>query len=222
MRRAAAGAASTVPVALAVIALGMLVAPGAHADESDPNLPTVAQGGPGGLGGEDDDDHRAGYRDGFLIGVGLGSGTFQGVGVDDLSTVGGTLSLRVGTVATERLLWVLQADLLGGPQRTREGDSESTSIEQLNTITLGAQYYLRQVVWLKAGLGMAVLSRVVNPSTGEAARHSSAGPALATSLGYDMVRLGSFVLDLELGLGISLHEGGAAPSAAVRLAATWY
>ena len=159
-------------------------------------------------------------RSGFLIGLGVGPTALWGLGVDEVSGLGGSVFVRVGTRATDSLMWVLQLDLSAEPQRTANG--EQTTFEQLNQISLAGQYYVREVFWLHGGLGGAVLLRGVDPNTGEATGRRSSGIAVKTAAGYDAAQVGPFTLSIEAGFNLALVEGGTVTASSMRLGATWY
>lgn len=160
-------------------------------------------------------------RDGFMIGLALGPGGVTGnVGdADRQRGGGGSVSLRVGTAAGERLVWMAQVDSV---QFLTKSDASVSNVH--STATIAGQYYLREVLWLKAGVGTATLTeKVMDAETGmEKQTELSSGFGLMASGGYDVFRRGSWTIDLESAVGVGLYDSGAVAHIAFRLAANHY
>ncbi len=159
-------------------------------------------------------------RRGFLIGIGVGPSGMQGFGVEGIRGVGGSIFLRVGTVATPRLLWVLQLEIDAEPMETPDG--ESIAFERLSSLNLGAQYYLRRAISTRGGIGVSTLSRGIDPETQEVGGGESVAPSFYGALAYDVARVRRLHISIELGVLVGLHEGGAVSATSLRLAGTWY
>lgn len=174
---------------------------------------------PGAAGADSDARPR---RQGFAFGVALGSGSTRGFGIDGVGGPGGSLSLHVGTTASERMLWILQLDVAADPHTVAEGDGEKTIVNQHSTLTLGAQYYVREVIWVKGGLGLSGLVLGRDPEATEVIDRRMSGLGLMSAGGYDLVRSGIFALSLELAGNAGIYGQGMITSLAVRLSANWY
>lgn len=161
-------------------------------------------------------------RQGFAIGVGLGSGATRAFGIKGMGGAGGSANIHVGTTASERMLWVLQLDIAADPQTVTEGDTEKTVLNQHSTLCLGLQYYVREVLWLKAGGGFAGLALGRDPQAQVDERRRMSGLGLMASSGYDVLRSGIFALSLEFDLSIGLYGDGAVTSTGLHLSANWY
>lgn len=220
MRLERSALAAVVVVSALLFGRASLAAPGmtmADAGASDADADAVADAQAPALA---DTQVLSERRSGFLIGLGLGPTALWGIGVDEVSGLGGSAFVRVGTRATDNLMWVLQLELTAEPQRTANG--EQTTFEQVNQLSLAGQYYMREVFWLQGGLGGAVLLRGIDPDTGEATGRSSGGIALKTAAGYDAAQIGPFTLSIEAGVNFALVEGGTVTASSMRLGATWY
>jgi hypothetical protein len=163
-------------------------------------------------------------RDGFYIGFAGGGGGLFGT-VDDATLMrgvrglGGAASLRLGTTATEDLLWVLQLDVTN---YLVDVDG-SYRVNQVSTLTLGGQYYVREAFWLKAGVGVAgFIRRDQGAGAGTEDRPDLGGLSGMGGGGLDVFRTGRFVLDLELGVTMSLYKEGAIVTTASMLGFNWY
>lgn len=161
-------------------------------------------------------------RDGFAIGLGLGPAIFKGAGAfSEVGGVGAAFDLRVGTTATDRLLW--QLDLTGGAylveivDQARPDASEQVTNNHA-TLTLGVQAYLLDAFWLRGGAGIASFARSKGGT--ETDRHS--GLALLGGGGLDLFRRGMFCLDGEAQLALARYEAGTMGQLSFALVANWY
>jgi hypothetical protein len=162
-------------------------------------------------------------RGGFAIGFGLGPSLFLGGGdLDSKRGVGGDLNLRVGTSATPNLLW--QLELQGGGylvELTTEAGTR-TIFNSHATLTLGAQVYVREALWLRGGLGVASFHEQEGRSGPELEGTRRNGLAMIAGGGYDLFRRGIFALDLELvGTG-AMFDGAFIGHSAILLGLMWY
>ena len=157
---------------------------------------------------EADEPEAVFKREGFAIGVGLGSALFLGSGEQSYArTGGGSFSLRLGTSAGENLLWFVQLDAAA------YGKKNSTSL-----LGLGAHYYFRERLWARGGVSLANL---VRPEEG-GKNSTEGGLALVGGLGIDVYRRGIFAIDLEVGLSHARYENGTLSLALIQLMANWY
>jgi hypothetical protein len=163
-----------------------------------------------------DDDFEL-FRSGFTFGVGVGLGGVADAGdCCELSGAGGRFTIRVGTTATRYLLWMLQLDS-GFVVIEDLGDEDKNKLNQQNTLTLGLQYYATEHVWIKVGAGFATyINRV------DAEEETTGGLGTLGSVGYDLFRRGSFILDLEVTVNGGLYDGGAIAAGGAALAVQWY
>jgi hypothetical protein len=165
-------------------------------------------------------------RDGFAIGVGLYTAIFHGRGeLSAVGGVGGALGLRVGTTATESLLW--QLELLAGVYQTELVDqADPEARERLfhnhASLTLGGQLYLLDAFWLKAGAGLSSFLQSQGERQVAIERSRRSGFCAIGGGGIDLFRRGMFALDGEATLTLSLLDGAALGQLSIGLAANWY
>ncbi len=198
-RRAARGPVLSAAWLAAIVGLALLFAAGSQA-RADENL-----------------ESRYPHQ-GFAIGGGIGPGFFLGMGAhDSLRGAGLAASLRVGTTAGPRSLLVLQIDNVA---YLAEDVTEKTHTNAHSTFTLAGQYYLRDLLWMKLGLGISTLAER-HKDTGDN-QTLAKGFALAGSIGWDALRRHSFVLDLEVNLGTGIYRHGAITQLGIVTALNWY
>jgi hypothetical protein len=169
----------------------------------------------------DDDDYfvRRGFRrKGFTIGFAGTGGRFFSAGCCDIGgkSAAGGASLRIGTAATARLTWILEAD--SGFVLVRDDATDELERNEHGALTLGAQYALVPTVWVKSGLGFSSYRiRVGGDQTAEVDLERS-GFAWASSLGWEWLQVSdawfffldrqSFAISLEMGVVAALYPGG--------------
>jgi hypothetical protein len=159
---------------------------------------------------------RGMYREGLVVGVGLGGGV---ISASNCGACGGGLAgeLHIGGMINPQLalmadLWFLEHqydDLAGG---------SNTLTNSMFTAAL--QYWAMDKLWLKGGLGGAriTLSDAVGNSYGSS--EGALGVLLAG--GFEVVQAGSFALDLQLRFGYGAYSGGGASNFAFLVGANWY
>lgn len=162
-------------------------------------------------------------REGVVFGLGVGPGIYRGArDFEDLQGVGGAFGLRIGTTATEHLLWLVE--LQGGgyleEQETFEGSD--TTYTSLATLTLGGQLYFREALWLRGGAGLATVGVTDEQGGTVDPDHRRSGLAVLGGGGYDAFRRGRFVLSLEIVVTASAFRGGPVAHGAGQLGLAWY
>lgn len=165
-------------------------------------------------------------REGFAIGVGLGPSILVGFrrSDDQVTGVGGAFNIRFGTVATERLLWFLEAE--GAAYEIFVGDDTTLSRQQ-TTLTLGGHYYVREVFYVGAGVGVAGFRSAETRSSPDGtqtleAEETKGGAATRYTAGVDLFRTGIFALAGEAGLAIGIYNGEQLSNLTLRLTGSWY
>lgn len=162
-------------------------------------------------------------RGGFAIGFGVGPSLFLGAG--DLGSkkgVGGDLNIRVGTSATPSFLW--QLELQGGGylvELTNEAGTK-TIFNSHATLTLGGQVYVREALWLRAGLGVASFHEQEGRSGPELEGTRRNGLAMIAGGGYDLFRRGIFAFDLEVVTSGAVFDGAFIGHSSILLGLMWY
>jgi hypothetical protein len=158
------------------------------------------------------------HREGFLAGFSLGpAGFFGSRGLSEVGGVGGSGSLRVGTALGPDSMWVLELDTGGYLLESLSGDVAINY--QLSQLALGMQWYEREVLWLKAGAGLATGAR---RKVGSTSLDRASGVAGVFAAGYDMARWGSLVLDAQVAVHLSIFGQGAVTQGNLGVGLTWY
>ena len=162
-------------------------------------------------------------REGFAVGFAIGPSLYVGAGELDAKTgVGGDLDIRVGTSATPDFLW--QLELEGGGylvNLTTEAGSD-TIFNSHATLTLGGQLYVRESLWLRAGLGAATFKEQQGRNGPELEGTRRSGLAMTAGGGYDLFRRGIFALDLEVVASGALFDGAFMGHSALLFGMSWY
>lgn len=159
-------------------------------------------------------------REGLALGFTLGPTMQVGFGerLAEASGTGGSLGVRIGTSATERLAWFLDFLLAGMP---READTGKNKLNQSFGVLIGAQVYPLNAVWLRAGAGLAAATlRSETATATEPNEHTGLG--LLAGGGIDFLRRGRFALSGQLTFMTGIYKGGAATAAVTALGFTWY
>lgn len=160
-------------------------------------------------------------REGFMFGFALGPGLVAGnVGDGDSQRgAGGSVSLRLGTAAGDDLTWMVQLDSV---QFIGERGDPVTNVH--STAAIAGQLYIREVLWLKLGIGTASLTETLTDEMDATMtrRNVDSGFGLMGGGGYDLFRRGSWTIDFEATWGVGLYADGAVGQLSFRLAANHY
>jgi hypothetical protein len=157
-------------------------------------------------------------REGLAIGFGLGPSMQVGFGIDEASGTGGSFNLRIGTSASDRLAWFVDFFIAGAP---REGDTGENKINQSANLTAGAQVFLLEALWLRAGLGLGQLELRSESAGGPEKTHHAGLGAIAGG-GIDLMRRGRFALSGDLTFVSGLYKDGFVTAVVGQLGFTWY
>lgn len=162
-------------------------------------------------------------REGFMVSVSVGPGGFFGFGeLDEFRGGGGVFALRLGTAATESLQWMIEVDSGTFVDKVEElGD-----LSNIHTVlVLGGQWYIREVVWMRLGWGIATFQqRLPSEMMGEppVQEVKEAGFGSVAGIGYDLYRRGIFAFDLELTVTTAAYGDAFMGHFGVSVAANWY
>jgi hypothetical protein len=162
-------------------------------------------------------------RGGFALGLGVGPSLFFGAGdLESKKGVGGDLNIRVGTSATPNFLW--QLELQGGGYLVDLKDEAGSErvFNSHGTLTLGGQVYIREVLWLRAGLGVATFREQEGRNGPEREGTRRTGLGMIAGGGYDLFRRGIFALDVEVVASGALFDRGFLGHTALLLGLAWY
>ena len=127
---------------------------------------------------------------------------------------GGSFNIRIGTSASDRLAWFVDFFVAGSP---RQGDTSENEINQQATLTGGAQVFVLEALWLRAGLGLGQLSL---PSEADTATRTGLGAI--TGGGIDFLRRGRFALSGDLTFVSGVYKDGFVTAVVGQLGLTWY
>jgi hypothetical protein len=159
-------------------------------------------------------------RDGFMLSVAIGPGAYFGSGdLGILDGGGGMFSLRFGTRATANMQWLLELDS-GAFADDVGGLSDINNVHTLQL--LGLQWYMREVVWFRYGIGRAAFNQRKNRMEELEDGIALVGLGQMVSLGYDVFRRGSFAFDIELTVTSALYKDATMAHAGFAVAANWY
>lgn len=169
------------------------------------------------------------HRKGFGIGVAVGGGQLLGLGKDNATGTGGSFSLRVGTTAGDKLSWFLEADTFGYLIERPVLDSQGMIIEgrtkvtanQSAVIAVGAQFFTDGALWFKVGAGYAVFTARAAQRTGPIDEQNG-GVAGLGGIGLDLMRRGTFALDLELLGTMAIYGDGLVGGGGLLVGVNWY
>jgi hypothetical protein len=133
------------------------------------------------------------YRNGLVVGFGLGLGGISASGCDP-GYCGGALSgeLHIGGMVTEQL--ALEGEVWGNGRGIDNSDGAVTH----SFWTAAAQFWVVDPLWLKAGLGISHV-QTSSASLGVLTDETNLGLVLAG--GAEVYRAGNFALDIQLRFG---------------------
>jgi hypothetical protein len=202
--------------AAALVALSA-AAPVVHADAAKPTTvpgprapdPAVTDAGEANL--ESTEDRR-----GLTFTGSFGGGLILGFGIKDSVGRGGSLSLRLGHVATRRTVITFE---LGVTAALHKPAMQSATQTNTNTNLLaGALSYVNPSLWLRfaGGLG-AYQGRQVALPTGQLGNVTLVGPVMLGGVGIDIARVKAAVLGLELGTSAMINRDGVLIASGVNL-----
>ena len=125
--------------------------------------------------------------EGLTWGVASFGGAFLSTDCCDIGGERGAaaLQLRWGTAATRRLLWLVQLDSGTVLAENSEGN---LVLNQVGSITVDGQYYVRDVVWLKAGAGFSGYTIRQDDEQTSQADLERGGIAVLGGMGFDVAQ----------------------------------
>lgn len=125
--------------------------------------------------------------DGFFFGLFVQGGGFLSTSCCEIGgrRGGGGGGFRFGTVATERLFWILQIE---GAAVPIEDQAENIELNSHGTFTVGAMYYPLATLWVQAGLGIATYKIEETSQLMQFADLERSGFAFSSSVGFDILR----------------------------------
>jgi hypothetical protein len=157
-----------------------------------------------------------GYRNGLVLGVGIGVGGLTADSCGDLCGAGLALEGHIGGMINPRAALMFDAWTVIHPIPNTDGDTT-------NTIYAGAaQFWLSPIVWLKGGIGLGN-TRISSNSVGTIT--DATALALMGAAGVEVVHSGPFALDLQGRIGHTFYsnaDGGPITDYAFMVGFNWY
>ena len=173
---------------------------------------TVAAPDPAAVEAGDANLESVEHRRGTTLSVGLGGALTFGMGVKNAVGRGGGFDIRVGRVATRHTVITLELSVCALPHQLSSGGISTNSSTSL---LVGAQHWVNESLWVRAGLGYGVFLANDEPLPG--ASRTLRGAASVVGAGVDLVRWKSAVLDLELLSVAMVNREGVLSSSALLL-----
>jgi len=190
--------------AAALVALSV-IAGGARADAlvpaaSDAPDPAVEDAGDANLESKEN-------RRGLTFTGAIGGGLIVGFGIDDSVGRGGSLSLRLGHVATRRTVITFEVGItaaLHKPNVTTLGTQTNTN----TNLAAGAQYYVNPSLWLRlaGGVGAYQGNKVARANTID--DFVLIGPTVIGGIGVDLMRFKFAVVGIEFAASAMINRDG--------------
>ena len=154
------------------------------------------------------------YRDGLVLGVGLGIGGISASDCGDTCGVAGALEMHLGGMINPRL--ALMGDVWFNGRSVPNSD-----VSVVHTIyTFAAQYWATENLWLKGGIGGGNM-HVSSDSVGDLGDED--GLAIMVAGGVEFLQLYNFAMDAQLRFGHGFYsEGGDVNSWALMIGFNWF
>jgi hypothetical protein len=146
------------------------------------------------------------HREGFAIGIGIGASMQIGFGIEKASGNGGSLDLRIGTSASDRLAFFLDLFIAGSPAKG------TSALNQSNVLGAGAQIFALETIWIRGGAGLGTLS--LEKMT------THVGLGMFGGGGIDFLRRGGFTMSGEIDFVTGIYGDGVVSAAVFQLGAT--
>jgi hypothetical protein len=137
------------------------------------------------------------HRSGLTFAGSLGGSVTLGFGIKDSVGRGGSLSLRLGHVATPRTLITFEV-AFDAVLHQPPGMNSSIETNSNTDLVAGAQYYVNPSFWIRGGGGVGIYQgRQVALSNGQRGNLQLIGPAALGGFGIDFVRVKYVVFGFE-------------------------
>lgn len=159
-------------------------------------------------------------RRGTTFTIAFGGGLMAGFGIEGSAGRGGGVSLRLGQVATPRLVFTLETTTtavlhrLPGSREIRPNTS--------TTLLFGGQYYANPSLWLRAAGGLGVYQgRDIATTDGMLRDIELLGGAVLGGLGVDIARWRFLVVGVEFATAATVNSEGLLVTSAFNLGAAF-
>jgi len=137
-------------------------------------------------------------RSGLTLGIAAGpSAAIEFGSLVDVNGVGAGPSLRIGTTAGERLVWLMQLD---GAAYLFSAEDDEVGVNQLGVLSLAGQVYALDALWIKGGLGFANYRQQVRRQIKLDPVDENKGIGILAGVGLDLYQEGAIAIGLEASL----------------------
>jgi hypothetical protein len=140
---------------------------------------------------------------GFRIEGAVGPADQLSFGIDQSSGRGPGVSIRLGAAATRNVALLFSIDVTSYLSQVA---GKPVELNSSTILSLGPQIYVRDAIWLRAGLGFGSYQRRSDSSM--APQHLYTGFGGQAGAGYDVVRHDRFALSIELTLLGAIYREG--------------
>jgi hypothetical protein len=146
-------------------------------------------------------------RSGLVFTAALGGGLMVGFGMNDSVGRGGSVSFRLGHVATPRTVIDFELDVTAGLHQQAQNTATATNTE--TNLLAGAQYYANRSLWLRFAGGLGVYQgRDVVLDNGQRGDLSLVGVAALVGLGVELARFKWAVFGIEASVSAMFNRDG--------------
>lgn len=158
-------------------------------------------------------------REGLIFGLAVGPAVVKGLGeLKDIGGLGAGFSFRFGTVASPKLLWLVQLD---SASYLIEDELTDVKVNQSYSVTVGGQYYVREALWARAGVGFGGFVRRAQ-QRGGVAEESFSGLGFTSGVGVDLWLRRKWVLNFEVVFSAAFVDAAFISHGGLMLAVTRY
>jgi hypothetical protein len=156
-------------------------------------------------------------RRGLTFAGSIGGGLILGFGIKDSVGRGGSVSLRLGHVATRRTVIVFELGVTAALHKP-PGMMSSTETNTDTNLLAGALHYVNPSLWLRFGGGLGVYQgRQVALPDGGIGNVTLVGPAVLGGAGVDLLRLKFAVVGIEVRTSAMVNRDGVLVASALNL-----
>jgi len=144
------------------------------------------------------------YRAGLVYGFSVGLGAIHSGNCGDACGAAGLGEAHLGGMISPRAALMFEIWAADHPW----SDVAGSSFETINTFFTGAgQYWLNDILWLKGGVGLAVLRETLNGYYGYtyATSADTTGFGLFGAAGVEVLQSYNFALDIQLRIGNAFY-----------------
>jgi hypothetical protein len=155
-------------------------------------------------------------RRGLTFTLAFGGGLMAGFGIEGSVGRGGSVSMRLGQVATPRLVLTLETNTTAVLHRLPA--SREIQPNTSTTVLLGGQYYANPSLWMRGAAGLGVYQgRDVGMTDGTLGDVELIGGAVLGGFGVDLARWRFLVLGLEIATAATVNRDGVLVTSAFNL-----